>query len=262
MPRRFIDISSPLKAGIRSDPPHMLPEIEYLDHHQTAPQMADYMDVPVSALPEGEYAAVERVRISTHNGTHLDAPYHYFSRMNERLVPGGEPSWRIDEVPLEWCHQPGVKLDFRHLPDGHVVRPEEVEAELRRIDHELKPLEIVLVNTRAGSRYGEEDYVDSGCGMGKAATLWLLERGVRLTGTDGWSWDAPFSATKRRIAEGGSPDLIWEGHRAGREIGYCHLEKLHNLEALPADGFQVVCFPVRIHRASAGWTRAVAILDD
>ncbi len=82
-----------------------------------------------------------------------------------------------------------------------------------------------------------------------------------MVGTDAWSWDAPFSATKKRIAEGGSPDLIWEGHRAGREIGYSHLEKLHNLEALPPDGFQVVCFPVKVHRGSAGWTRAVAILD-
>ena len=127
-----------------------------------------------------------------------------------------------------------MKLDFRHLPDGHVVQPAEVEAELRASATSSKPLEIVVVNTRAGSRYGEDDYVDSGCGMGKAATLWLLERGVRLVGTDGWSWDAPFSrheeAHRRRPA---TPDLIWEGHRAGREIGYCHLEKLHNLESLP-----------------------------
>ena len=56
--------------------------------------------------------------------------------------------------------------------------------------------------------------------------------------------------------------LIWEGHKAGREIGYCHLEKLHNLEALPAVGYTVCCFPVKIRRASAGWTRAVAILDE
>jgi kynurenine formamidase len=40
------------------------------------------------------------------------------------------------------------------------------------------------------------------------------------------------------------------------------MEKLSNLESLPADGFQVVCFPVKVHRASAGWTRAVAIIDD
>ena len=36
------------------------------------------------------------------------------------------------------------------------------------------------------------DYVSAGCGIGRDATLYLLERGVRLTGTDGWSWDAPF----------------------------------------------------------------------
>ena len=145
----------------------MLPQIQYFDHHQSAPRMAAYMGVPVEALPEGEYAAVERVNISTHNGTHLDAPYHYFSRMNERLVPGGEPSWRIDEVPLEWCYKPAVKLDFRHFEDGYVAQPADVQAELKRIGHTLKPLEIVVVNTRAGARYGEEDYVDSGCGMGK-----------------------------------------------------------------------------------------------
>ena len=260
MPRRLIDISVPLKAGIASDPPHMLPEITYLDHHQTAGAMAEYMGVRVDQLPSGEYAAVEQVRISSHNGTHLDAPYHFFSTMNHALKPGGEPSWRIDEVPLEWCYQPAVKLDFRHLPDGYVATPGDVEAELQRIGHKLAPLEIVLVNTAAGTRYGEADFIDRGCGIGKAATLWLLERGVRLTGTDGWSWDAPFSLTRQRVAATGDAGLIWEGHRAGREIGYSHLEKLHNLEALPSDGFQVVCFPVKLHRASAGWTRAVAIL--
>jgi len=41
----------------------------------------------------------------------------------------------------------------------------------------------------------------------------------------------------------------------------CHLEKLHNLEALPASGFYISCFPVKVRGASAGWTRAVAIFD-
>src|SRR5229473_1789270 len=99
-----------------------------------------------------------------------------------------------------------------------------------------------------------------GCGIGREATLYLLERGVRLTGPDGWSWDAPFVHTKEKYAATGDDGLIWEGHKAGREIGYCHLEKLHNLEALPADGFTISCFPVKIRGASAGWTRAVAIL--
>jgi kynurenine formamidase len=157
--------------------------------------------------------------------------------------------------------QPGVKLDFRHLPDGHVVTAREVEAELERIGHTLSPLEIVLVNTAAGAAYGEPDHVSRGCGMGREATLYLTERGVRVTGTDGWSWDAPFVHTARKYQASKDASLLWEGHKAGREIGYCHMEKLHNLELLPASGFQVSCFPVKILAASAGWTRAVAILE-
>ena len=44
-------------------------------------------------------------------------------------------AWTIDEVPLEWCFQPGVKLDFRHFGDGYVVTAADVEAELKRIGH-------------------------------------------------------------------------------------------------------------------------------
>jgi kynurenine formamidase len=258
MPRRLVDISSPLKAGIASDPPHMLPKIDYKDHHDTAPAMAEYMGVRVDQLPDGEYAAVEVANISTHNGTHMDAPYHFFSSMNHALKPGGEPSWRIDDVPLDWCFQPGVKLDFRHLPNGYVATPGDVEAELKRIGHEIRPLEIVIVNTAAGARYGEDDFVDTGCGMGKAATMWLTERGVRVVGTDAWSWDAPFSFTREKVKATGDVSLIWEGHRAGREIGYFQMEKLGNLAQLPPNGFDIVCFPVKVHRASAGWTRAAA----
>ncbi|MGI8306427.1 cyclase family protein [Saccharopolyspora hattusasensis] len=255
--RRFVDISVPLRAGIASDPPGNCPEIDYLNHQDTAADMVTYFPgAQVEDLPDGEGWAVERVRLSTHNGTHLDAPYHYSAVMN-----GGERAITVDEVPLEWCFQPGVKLDFRKFPDGYVVSALDVEEELERIGHELAPLEIVVVNTSAGMKYGANDYVSSGCGMGREATLYLLERGVRLTGTDAWSWDVPFVHTAARYAAEGDPSVIWEGHRVGRQIGYCHLEKLHNLESLPSTGFLVSCFPVKVHAASAGWTRAVAIFE-
>ncbi|MFK4726943.1 kynurenine formamidase [Bradyrhizobium niftali] len=71
----------------------------------------------------------------------------------------------------------------------------------QRIGHTLSPLEIVVVNTSAGAKFGQADYVNSGCGMGYEATMYLLERDVRLTGTDGWSWDAPFVYTAKKYAE-------------------------------------------------------------
>ncbi|MDG1127699.1 MAG: cyclase family protein [Paracoccaceae bacterium] len=258
MARRFVDISIPLEAGVASDPPIMLPQIDYLDHKMTAGQIAGFFPgLTVDDLPGGDGWAVEMLRISSHNGTHLDAPYHHHSTMD-----GGKRAITIDEVPLDWCMNPGVKLDFRHLPDGHLVSAAEVEAELARIGHELQPLDIVVVNTAAGAKYGQPDYVDSGCGMGREATMYLLERGVRVTGTDAWSWDAPFSHTARKWAETHDPSIIWEGHRASIDIGYCHMEKLSNLESLPATGFTISCFPVKLKGGSAGFTRAVAIFEE
>jgi kynurenine formamidase len=257
MTRRFVDISIHLENDVMSDPPGLNPRIDYTHHQMSYAQLAPFFPgLRQEDLPDGEAWAVEDVRLNTHNGTHLDAPYHFASTMNH-----GERAITIDEVDLNWCFQPGVKLDFRHLPDGYVVQAADVEAELARIGHTLQPLEIVLVNTRAGSCYGSPEYVRAGCGMGYAATMYLLERGVRLTGTDAWSWDAPFVHTAQKFKETGDASLIWEGHKAGRDIGYCHLEKLGGLEQLPAKGFHVACFPVKIRGASAGWTRAVAIFD-
>lgn len=255
---RIVDLSVPLEAGIASDPPGFEPKITYLDHQSTAHQVLSFFPgMKPEELPGGEGWAVEKLEMITHNGTHLDAPYHHHSTMD-----GGKRAITIDEVPLEWCFQPGVKLDFRHFDDGYVVTAKDVEAELERIGHELKPLEIVVINTSAGEAYGEPDYLNKGCGMGREATLWLLERGVRITGTDGWSWDAPFSFTSQRYAETGDGSIVWEGHRASMDIGYCHMEKLTNLDQLPPTGFRISCFPFKIRAASAGFIRAVAIFED
>ena len=262
MPRRFVDLSIFLENDVLSDPPSFKPKIQYFTHENTVEQIAGFFPgLQRSDLPDGEGWAVEFVQLSTHNGTHLDAPYHFHSTMDNALG-AKKPAIAIHEVPLEWCFQPAVKLDFRHFDDGYVVSAADVETELERIGHRVQPLEIVVVNTRAGSRYGHNDYVSAGCGMGYEATMYLLERGVRLTGTDAWSWDAPFVHTAKKYGATGDATLIWEGHKAGRDIGYCHLEKLHNLEALPPDGFTISCFPHKIRGASAGGTRAVAIFDD
>ncbi|WP_298491413.1 cyclase family protein [uncultured Maritimibacter sp.] len=255
---KLVDLSRPLENTDYADPPGAAPRIEYFAHDQTAGQMlAFFPGVTRDQLPGGEGWAIEQVTLSTHNGTHLDAPYHFHSTTN-----GGERAFTIDEMPLEWCWARGVKLDFRHFGDGYVVTAADIEAELARIGHELAENDIVLVNTAAGAAYGTPAYVATGCGMGREATNYLTSRGVKITGTDAWSWDAPFVHTAKKVAETGDAGLIWEGHRAGMDRAYGHIEKLANLETLPPTGFEVICFPVKIKAASAGWCRAVAVLKD
>ena len=259
MARRFVDLSIALEEGVPSDPPGMEPKISYTAHKAGALQMANsFPGLEPEHLPDGEGWAVERVTISTHNGTHMDAPWHFHSTTDH----GARRAPTIDETPLDYCLRPGVKLDFRRLGDGYVATPDDVEAELKRIGHDLQPLDIVLVNTAAGAAFGKPEYIHTGCGMGREATLYLTERGVRVVGTDAWSWDAPFSNTARRWAQTRDPKIIWEGHMAGREIPYWQMEKLSGLAALPPFGFEVSCFPVKIKGASAGWSRVVAIFDD
>lgn len=254
----FIDISMPISVEVVTDPPPLRPQIRYVSHAEGAAMMAPiFPGLSVDQLPEGQGWAVEDITLTTHSGTHMDAPWHYHPTTDN----GARRAPTIDEAPLDLFLRPGVKLDFRHFPNGYVVTGKNIEDELRRIGHDLAPFDIVLVNTAASAAYGGPDFVDSGCGIGREGTLYLTERGVQVVGTDAWSWDAPFSHIAKRFAENKDPSIIWEGHKAGRERPYYQMEKLQNLEQLPPHGFTVSCFPVKIARAGAGWVRAVAILE-
>lgn len=262
MKRRIIDLSVTLEDKPTS-PPHHRPSIEYSSHDDAGPLFHKlFPGIGPDVFPDGKSWAVERIALSTHAGTHMDSPWHHHPTTDHALTPGGRASPGIDEVPLDWCLRPGVKLDFRHFDAGYVVTPRDIENELRRIGHDLQPLDIVVANTRAGARQGQEDYWESACGFGRAATLYLLERGVRVVGTDSYSWDPAFKYVIERFKRDGDPSIIWEGHKAGRDIGYFQMEKLSNLDQLPSHGFEIGCFPIKIKHASAGWVRAVAILHD
>lgn len=255
---RLIDLSVTLDNETVADPSFQRPRIDYTRHKEGAGIMASlFPGLKEEDLPGGMGWAVETVTLSTHNGTHVDAPWHYHPTMD-----GGAPAASIDELPLDWFYRPGVKLDFRNAPDGYVIQEDDIQRELNRIGYTLQPFDIVLMNTAAGAAYGDEDYIHRGCGFGRNATLFLTDHGVKVVGTDAWSWDAPFVFTAQRYAETGDASLIWEGHKAGQEAGYCQIEKLHNLDQIPSTGFTVSCLPTKIRRASAGWTRAVAILPD
>lgn len=257
--KRFVDLSISIEPELPSDPPIMIPKIDYVDHTQGAEQMKDFFPgVKKEQLPKGLGWALEFLTLTTHSGTHLDAPYHYHPTMDH-----GKPALTIDEIPLEWCFNDGVLLDFRHKGDGERITADDVKKGLERIRYEIKPLDIVLIQTGAEEAWGTEKYLVKGAGMDRESTLYLTEKGVKVVGIDAWSWDRPLPFLAEEFKKTGDPKVIWEAHFAGIEIGYCHMEKLANLSGIGRPyGFTVCCFPIKIKRASAGWARPVAIVEE
>jgi len=255
--KKFIDLSIAIEADLPSDPPMMIPQIDYVDHQQGADQMVSFFPgLKKEQLPDSLGWALESITLTTHSGTHLDAPYHYHPKMDK-----GKAATTIDEIPLSWCYNDGVLLDFRHIADGERITAKDVQKELNRIDYKLKPLDIVLIQTGADKWWGKPEYLFKGAGMDRESTLFLLEQGIRVVGIDAWSWDRPLPYLAQEFQEKGDPKVIWEAHFAGIDIGYCHMEKMANLSQIDKPhGFTVVCFPVKIKGASAGWVRPVAII--
>lgn len=257
--RRFIDLSISIEPDLPSDPPNMIPKIDYVDHERGAQSMLDFFPgLKKEQLPDGMGWAVENLTLTSHSGTHLDAPYHYHPRMDR-----GKPALKIDEIPLQWCMSDGVLLDFRHKADGEGISAQDVQRELDRIGYAIKPLDIVLIRTGAEAAWGTLQYLTKGGGMTRESTLFLLDKGVRVVGIDAWSWDRPLPHIAEEFKRNADPKVIWEAHFAGIETGYCHMEKMANLGSIGRPyGFTVCCFPIKIKGASAGWVRPVAIIEE
>lgn len=248
---RLIDLSLEL---CETPSERIPPRIRYVDHARGAEEMSQIFGVPPDRWPDGLGWAGEEVTLITHAGTHMDAPYHYGPSS------GGERARYIGEVPLEWCFAPGVVLDFRAKGDGEEITAADLDAAVCRIGR-LAPGDIVLLMTGADRHWGQADYPDRGCGLGREGTLHLLEQGIRVIGIDAWGLDRSFAAMRAEYQRSGDPSSVWASHFAGRLRGYCQLEKLTHLDRLPPAGFRIACFPIKVARAGAGWCRVVAFVD-
>lgn len=251
--RIFIDLSVPIKHESPDEP--FPARIEPLTHRQGAEMLGAPAQISPDEFPHGLGLAWENVSAITHTGTHLDAPYHFGP------TAGGQPAKTIDHVPLEWCMGNGVLLGLTHKKASEYITTGDIKAALDKIEYELQPLDIVLLHTGADKMLNSAEYLSAHPGMTREGTLWILDRGVKIIGIDGYGFDRPFISmlTDHRAGKSGS---LWPAHFAGREREYCHIEKLANLDKIPVPhGFTVCVFPVLIEKASAGWCRAVAIVE-
>jgi kynurenine formamidase len=254
----LIDLSIGIEADSPSEPSP--PNIEYHDHAAGAERLSNYLreygtDIEAADFPGGMGLAVETIEAIPHTGTHMDAPWHYGPEVD------GEPARRIDNIPLEWCCGRAVVLDFTWKPPESEITPDELDGALEAIDHELSEGELVFLETGADDLWGTPEYKTDFPGMGAAATKHLVEQGAKVIGTDAYGFDKPFRTMGDRFEATGDSEELWPAHFAGRDVEYCQIEKLADLDELPRRiDIPVVTFPVKIEDAGGAWVRPVAFV--
>ncbi|MEV8093806.1 cyclase family protein [Kitasatospora sp. NPDC085879] len=255
---RLLDLSSPIDAGFWEPDPvvHTVMSAAEGARHMASEMKEHFgLDFAPETLPGGEFLSNDTVTLTTHTGTHVDAPSHYGTASYGQAR-------HIDQMPLDWFHRPALVLDVRDVGTG-TIGAERLKEGFDRIGRTPEELDIVVLHTGASQYVGTPRYFTEFAGLDRSGIEYLLDLGVRVIGTDAFSLDAPFTYIIDEYRRTGDRDVLWPAHFAGRDREYCQIERLAHLDELPAPhGFHLTCFPVKLAGGGAGWARAVAMLDD
>lgn len=253
----IIDLSKTIQYN-RKEPRFMRIKVRHKSHRKGRRMIKLLLRLPKKLFPKHFTGWADDCieKMGVHSATHLDAPYHYGPKS------GGKRAKTIDQIPLEWCYGPGVVINMSHKKDFEAITVEDIKKDLESSGAIIKEGTIVLIRTDRDKRMGTMDFFTKGTGMSAEATEWLIDQGVKVMGIDQWGWDLPLPYQVSLAKQANDRNVFWSAHRVGIEKEYCHLEQMCNLSSLPAHGFQVCVFPLKIKGASAGPVRAVAILDN
>ena len=251
---KFVDLSLSLEDDRHFAPWWARTRVSYQSHAFGRRVIRWLFGLPSRYLQTGQGWANENIRLSTHGTTHVDAPWHYGPTC------AGQPAKTIDQIPLERFFGNGLVIDISDS-ETPAAQLSFVQAKLKAINHQVAPGEIVLFRTGNDRLWGQAEYYDAGPGVSAEATQWLVDQGVQLMGIDAWGFDAPLKYQAQEAKRTDDPRLFWAAHFVGTESEYCHMERLANLDQLPATGFQVCAFPLKVAKGSAGPARVVAIIN-
>jgi kynurenine formamidase len=237
--------------------PNLVPRIEYYSPGgQGAATMCQIFGCTQDQLPGSEGWGDESLTITSHLGTHVDAPLHYGSTCE------GRPARTISDIDVNELFCDGFVLDLRESCEpGRGIAVDALQRAVDALDVSL-PSDCALLLRTGQERHGLGDReLFRYPGMTRAGTLFLADLGGKVLGTDALGWDRPFPVMRRAFERTGNPAEIWDGHFAGREREVFIVQQLSNLAALPPKGFKVGFFPLRLARCSAAPARVVAFVS-
>jgi arylformamidase len=193
MPRAY-DVTVPLTPSLPAYPGDPRFEIEVQPHEGAAPYV------------------VSRLTLSSHTGTHVDAPTHFH---------GDRPS--VDQLPVEILLGKArvVELTARERIERADLETEDLRDDLR-----------VLLKTRMSGQLLKSAFQEDHVYLSREAALYLAQAGIKLVGFDYLSIDR-YGATD------------FPAHRALLDAGVVLVEGL-DLSEVPPGEYDFFCLPLRL----------------
>jgi kynurenine formamidase len=196
------------------------------------------MDPKISVIVHNTVATIgyniTQFSMGTHQGTHLDAPYHFL-----------DDGKTVDQIALERCYGPALLVD---LAPGSFLEAKApiTPAMFERYADRIQPGARVVYRTGWSRAFGTQEYFSDFPSLTLEAAQWLAARRIWLLGMD-----TPTPGTQWK-------EVHWTLLAQGVEVVI--VEGLTHLDQLP-ERFTLAAFPLNFRGRDGSPCRAVAIVD-
>jgi len=204
MPTDYLDISVPIS-----------PDMLVWSTHERVSIDTD------ESIYAGERNRVTTLRLTTHTGTHVDAPYHFV-----------ENGTTVDQLDLDLLIGPAAVYDFR----GRTAITADMLAQAG-----VGSVPRLLLRTDNSQWVRTGPLPDVPAHLTEDAACYLVDKGIGLVGIDGLTVDAPDTVV---------------AHSALLRAGVILLETLDLSQVEPGD-YELICLPLRIAGVDGAPARAV-----
>ena len=125
---------------------------------------------------EKDYCHVDLLKLGSHTGTHIDAPYHFLDQGK-----------KIDELPVQRFVGAGVLIDVSAKSDRDLIEPGDVE----RHEDQITQGDFVIFRTGRDRYFGTPKYYRHPYLSAEGARI-LVKMGVSLVGIDALNVDPTY----------------------------------------------------------------------
>lgn len=199
-----------------------------VDPSPSWPGHPPFRRIPVKRLATGDDTEVSEIRMSTHWGTHIDAPSH--------TVRGAAST---ESVSINVLVGPASVVDFTDVENQ--ITASALESRVTKLPTRLLLKTRNSLNPGIGGIRFPDEYIS----LSVDAARWMAGRGVALVGTDFLSIEKPGDASK-------------PVHRTLFEAGVAVLEGLSLHRVTPGE-YLLICLPLRLMGSDGAPARAMLL---